>query len=460
MIAANRFKKLVAVQMGLGAWICSSHLIPAVSKFIFCMLFAAGTWLIFEVQQWIWKSHTPLHREFWRRDLVPRRPTEAGFWLGGRNFPDVRTESRIEEAAHFEAQHKLQHRVIRALHVLLCLFLVYKKSRWLPTMDSAFLWISVFFSTGLLMTSCQIQQLLRIPLLILIGVLCALFRSNLNFESGVLHWTVFGLFLFTTFGAVMLADRVSREILHPKHDRKNSFSPRGLTAEREWIPLVVMTALFFGSGMLGSRWLSNRGSWAQGSKTPKKSLEKMAQASSGGSQGSGGSAQTASTQTKPKSEPVKALQQSLNPTPNLEKMVRWAIIALALGVIAAFLFSKKHRGEPDKKTNTLKDRRAQLMKLLSRLAGAKLDPEQEIIQKYCAFLEAMDDSPHPHPEYLPTERYSEQLRMLNGSVETHLGRITEDHSDVFYGSHTVTPGRLGEFRRSFDQVINHFMGRS
>jgi len=139
----------------------------------------------------------------------------------------------------------------------------------------------------------------------------------------------------------------------------------------------------------------------------------------------------------------------------------WVTIGVVLGLWLLLRLAKRTESKQNnRKANVSGAARNQLLKEIARIERANLSPDQEVIRKFCAFLEAMESTETPWPEHQPPEIYAKRLGWSHTRAQNSLTAVSHAHSDCYYGQIPVDSVRLQRFRVDFCNVVDTVLGSS
>lgn len=464
------FSVSIVLQLSLGLGLVTPG--GSLATVFFGALMGLGA---FWIQGWLFRARSPLHPEFWRRENLWKRPKDAPTVLGGYPLEDTQAESQLESLATFYTAESLWIRGATLIYPVFCLVVILKLQLFPLT-------LSGFFTFGLplaLLIPAGVTPQFLIP----VG-LCAistwthllsepgfsLFRSPVVFLGAL-------VFALTTFLVVRLASHLVKDQLHPSQD----FVPRDFIPAKALPGFIAIAGICVGFGFIFSKIFpeahpiqkANRHSlesklFEQTASIQQELLKTASPPGGGGAQqeassGSGGSGSDAAkqdSQTQPGSQSSRSESRFQPPTIPQETLQRGFILVLVLvlAVVVVQVVSRRKKNPTPKKPKTLSpSAQRELLRAIEEIEKRRLSPEQEIIQKYCAFLKAMETTENPWPKHLPTELYSERLSWSHGVIRSPLKTITSDHSDCYYGELAADPDRLERFRAQYREVVKRVL---
>jgi hypothetical protein len=104
------------------------------------------------------------------------------------------------------------------------------------------------------------------------------------------------------------------------------------------------------------------------------------------------------------------------------------------------------------------DLRAEILRELARINGARLSQREEIVARYNLFLMIMEAADSPKLPHVPPSEYQRSLKYVYPVLEPQTRLITEVFSDSFYGELSVEAPRFKDYRRAVSAVFRHFVG--
>jgi len=133
------------------------------------------------------------------------------------------------------------------------------------------------------------------------------------------------------------------------------------------------------------------------------------------------------------------------------------ILIVVAGLLLFAHVTKKPMARETKRRKLSKEDRTKIRAAWRALGKKQISVEQEVLEKYRAFLQLMQAVELPKEEYLPPTDFSRRLEAHLPGLAIEARLITDVFCEVYFGATPPAHDRLTQFRRAADKTFDHFL---